>query len=160
MIKEEWLNEPDRIEFQYKGFDCLIQRNIYRGSNPDDFLGNLGGYVALPPSHPYHGKNYQDIDIVVHGGLTCSGECQGLICHTPRDEEAKLDNVWWIGFNCAHYDDLAPGIYALRKPGGILCGPEYSSLTQKTYKNIEFVKNEIEYLVYQLELLTINENEK
>jgi len=82
----EWENEPDKVEFEYLGFKCLIIRH------PE--LKHLCGYVLLPGGHPYFGKHYDDIPVEVHGGLTFS--------LTEGDYHR-------IGFDCAHYWDFVPG---------------------------------------------------
>ena len=40
---------------------------------------------------------------------TRNGPCQpgGHICHVVEDGED--DNVWWLGFDCSHSGDMAPG---------------------------------------------------
>ena len=48
-------------------------------------------YVFLPKGHKYYGKNYDDIDIDCHGGLTYSKE----------DDNSN----WVIGWDYAHFDD-------------------------------------------------------
>lgn len=52
--------------------------------------GAMNGYVQIPKSHPWHGLDYDDIDVEVHGGLTFS-----------RDG--------WIGFDTLHSGDIWPG---------------------------------------------------
>lgn len=52
-------------------------------------MGYRCGYIALPPEHPWHGKDYSGINAEVHGGLNYS---QGN----------KEDGSHWIGFDCAH----------------------------------------------------------
>jgi hypothetical protein len=92
-----WHNEPNRLEFKHAGLDCLLERNM---------SGAWCGYVGLKPGHKYYGTNYSDLDgvIDVHGGLTYSNECNGLICHyTPVD-----DRLWWLGFDTVHCGDMAP----------------------------------------------------
>lgn len=54
------------------------------------------GYIGIPPEHPWYGKDYDDIDANVHGGLTYSNPCK------PRE---KPDGYWWIGFDTAHLND-------------------------------------------------------
>jgi hypothetical protein len=48
------------------------------------------GYALIPPGHPWHGVEYDNIPADVHGGLTYS--------------EADGDD-WWIGFDCSHSGD-------------------------------------------------------
>lgn len=115
-----WQDEPDRLEFEHEGFPCLITR-VPR-------MGHLCGYVAVPPGHPWHGQDYNDIDASVHGGLTYAKFCSGNICHVPKPGEP--DNVYWLGFDHAHCNDLQPGSphYQLPMyPGAV-------------YRDIEYVK--------------------
>jgi hypothetical protein len=51
--------------------------------------------------------------IYVHGGLTFADSCSdevredgGGICHIPYP--GRPADVWWLGFDCAHCDDLSP----------------------------------------------------
>lgn len=93
-------------EFNYKGFDCFINRvGFYKSQSVreainitglDDFgMRNwwLCGYVILPADHPLNGEHYDDINDVidVHQGLTFSDNGD--------------NNTWVIGFDCNHYGD-------------------------------------------------------
>ena len=86
--------------FRYKEYDCVI---VSFTNNSDLFLFQnwcptkyYCGYVRVPYWHPVYEKNYNDIEIQCHGGLTFS--------------DHKLLGTsylgWWIGFDCAHYDDV------------------------------------------------------
>jgi hypothetical protein len=55
------------------------------------------GYVRVPPTHPMHGKSYDEADVAVHGGLTFA---QIEPCQEHEDGQG-----WWFGFDCAHWDD-------------------------------------------------------
>ena len=153
----EWQSEPDLVEWRdaATGYPCLI----VRGS-----MGALCGYVGLPPGHPLHGKGYSEAEqehesLNVHGGLTYADACDegGHICHVPLEGEPA--DVWWLGFDCNHSGDLAPGMDALtrRSSGtaisdalnGIDCGP-----WRVTYKPIGYVRSEVESLAAQLAALT------
>lgn len=123
MIKE-WEHEPDRLEFEYDGFQCLILRC------PES--KHLNGYVGLPKWHPYYGRNYDDMDVDVHGGLTFSQEGDG---------GNWASGSWWIGFDCAHYGDLIPQWL-------LMIGRK--ARADETYRNIEYVKGELMCLVKQL----------
>lgn len=141
MNDKPWENEPDRVEFKYLGFDCLIVRS--------DWLGNLCGYVAVSSEHPYYGKHYDDIELEVHGGLTYSNSCEGKICHRTENDDNKF---WWFGFDCAHLLDLIPSMYELSQSVGVLFDLNGSVNLDdiKTYKTIGFVKNQIRNMVKQL----------
>lgn len=123
-----WANEPDRVEFEAHGFPCLIRRTD---------MGILCGYVAVPPGHPWHGKGYDDVPAEVHGGLTYSEACAGDVCHVPKP--GTPDNVWWLGFDHGHYDDLMPAT-AARIP---------SMRQMSTYKTVDYVKDGCESLARQ-----------
>lgn len=59
---------------------------------------NRCGYVRVPPTHPWHGKDYNDVDVSVHGGLTF-GSLEPCVEH--EDGQG-----WWFGFDCGHFNDL------------------------------------------------------
>lgn len=98
-----WHHEPDRIEWRSHGLPCLIARGP---------LGNLCGYVAVPPRHRAHGRHYDDVLVETHGGLTYAARCYGHICHRPRKGESR--HVWWLGFDCAHAFDAVPSLLSCR----------------------------------------------
>lgn len=126
-----WSCESDRLQWRTEaGLTGLVVRND---------LGALCGYVAVPSGHPLHGKDYGDVAVEVHGGLTYSGECSGHICHEPGPGES--DDVWWLGFDCAHAGDLYPSMtrYAWSWPA-----------TGHVYRDIRFVCDEVERLAQQL----------
>ena len=128
--KGEWDDEPDKAQWQYKGYDCLIVRNR---------LGALCGYVGLPKNHRLYGKHYGELNVGVHGGLTFSDRCvEGAteeegICHT----NGIADDVWWLGFDCSHYRDKLP-----------MHGSVFDS--ESEYRNFDYVKKEVEHLADQL----------
>lgn len=96
-------------------------------------LGYRCGYVVLPPTHPEHGLNYNDISLEYspHGGLTYS-EQEG-------DE-------YVIGFDCAHSGD-APDLEALAAAGGDVSRiPEFMKRSG-TVRSEQYVLNELEQLV-------------
>jgi hypothetical protein len=125
--KGPWDNEPDRIDWVHQGFSCMMLRNHF---------GNWCGYVGVPSDHSCYKKNYDDVYVDVHGGLTYSSLCDktGAICHTP--EPGMPDDVWWLGFDCAHYNDMTPSLLYSDSPG--------------TYRDVTYVKNEVCKLASQL----------
>ena len=94
-----WDMEPDFLEFRASGFPCILVRSG---------LGAWCGYVGVPPGHPWHSKGYDDVEANVHGGLTYAEPCTGVVCREPQPGES--DNVWWLGFDCAHSGDIVPGL--------------------------------------------------
>lgn len=61
------------------------------------------GYIAVPPSHPWHGKDYDSIDCQVHGGLTF-GSIKASIKNWAEAKEIPED-YYVFGFDTAHYED-------------------------------------------------------
>ena len=125
-LRGVWDAEPDRVEWTYRGMPCLIVRVQTHGG--------LCGYVAVPPGHPAHGKGYDDVAVDIHGGLTYARGCGGHVCHVPAEGES--DDVWWLGFDCAHCDDLCPAM-----PTGI---------DDQVYRDVAYVRAEVESLADQL----------
>ncbi len=119
-------NEGDSKKWVYEGYTCLIKRSKY--------MGHLCGYIGLPPTHKLYKKHYDDIDVMVHGGLTFADFW-----------EDERDNLWYVGFDCAHYGDFQPGLAKL-SPGYLRYGLDQGT----TYKNMDFVTKECESLVDQL----------
>lgn len=127
-----WDREPDRIEWRtaHGGRPCLILRNE---------MGALCGYVAVEEGHPWFGKPWHAIDAEVHGGITYAASCAGHICHVPREGES--DDVWWVGFDCAHWPDLMP---AMRNS---ITWPYLADVG--VYRDVRYVRDEVEGLACQ-----------
>ena len=121
--------------FEYEGFPCVVifQPGCFRC-----------GYVGLPQGNKYYGKEYNEIEnIECHCGLTYSRD----YLFGQKDED-----IWWIGFDCAHYrdgydyetgekywgDDLY--IEALKR----VFGNEYSA------KTLGYVEGECQHIVDQI----------
>ena len=146
-----WNNEPDHDVWvdPVTDLDCMINRGP---------SGAWCGYVGVGPDHPWHGAGYNEVGAVdVHGGLTYSDACQedGEICHVPWPN--REHDIWWFGFDCAHFMDLAPGMEAdLRELRGRVSMPARVFLEgegtfgHSTYRNWAFVVGEVESLAMQL----------
>ena len=133
-----WQDEPDKVVWvdDDTGLDCMIVRNR---------SGALCGYVGVPEGHPWHGKDYDSIEPYpdVHGGLTFAAPCaegktenEYAICHNPQ---GRPDNVWWLGFDCAHAWDVCPA----HNRYGDLRGPE------DVYRDLGYVKRQVASLAAQ-----------
>jgi hypothetical protein len=97
-------------------FNCHIRRSTRSG--------HLCGYVTLTTDNDFFGKNYDNIPVSCHGGLTYASE-EG--------------SNWVIGFDCAHYEDLQP----FYTDQSIYAGTG-------TYKNMEYVTDECESICEQI----------
>lgn len=143
-----WDNEPDKLNWvdPATDLDCMLVRNHH---------GAWCGYVGVQPGHPWHGKDYQSIemDVQVHGGLTYSNKCAGDICHVP--EPGRPDDVHWFGFDCNHLWDVAPGMEAqmrrLRREFPEQGWPDKpdSLLLRESYKDMAYAKAQVESLALQ-----------
>ena len=132
-----WQQEPDKVQWvdAATGLDCLAHRGL---------AGAWCGYVGVPEGHPDFKRDYNDVPVSVHGGLTYADLCQENpdpcegICHVPY--EGRPDHVWWLGFDCAHAGDLSPR-FDRRLP---------SLLEYNTYRTLDYVKAECAQLARQL----------
>ena len=134
----EWTNEPNRIDFTYKGYDCIILRHPK--------LGHLNGYIGIPDTHKLFGIDYNSGDNYnlfpnIHGGLTYSSGPHNWV-------DNGKEHIWWVGFDCAHGGDLCPfftkdlGIPGIHKDKLGLLG---------NYRNIEYVISEIKQFIDHLD---------
>lgn len=137
-----WKGEPDRIEWRIGPYVALMLRNARHGM--------WCGYVGLPPGHPWHGLDYNNVPVEVHGGLSFAGACmederpaRERICHVPLPGES--DDVWWLGFDCHHFMDLAP-LFVQRERELFGDDPPPGHYT---YRNVGYVRGEVERLVEQ-----------
>lgn len=73
--------------FEYKGFPCVVimQSMCFRT-----------GYVGIPKSNKFFGKDFGQLNISCHGSLTYSDD--SLFGQPERD-------LWWIGYDTGHYGD-------------------------------------------------------
>ena len=79
------INPVVEKRFEYKGIPCVILFMV---------PGYRCGYVKVPESHEWHGKDIYDLDVNCHCGLT----------YAERYLYGQEDG-WWIGFDCAHACD-------------------------------------------------------
>jgi hypothetical protein len=77
------------------------------------------------------------VHLSVHGGITYAERCAGHICHVPAPGEP--DNVWWLGFDCAHSGDRVPRMDHARG--------------WEQYRDVRYVRSEVESLASQLKAL-------
>lgn len=129
-----WNAEPNYAAWRDEatGLPCVARRNR---------LGAWCGYVGVSPEHPWHGKDYDGVDVWpdVHGGLTYASGCNETtgVCHVPAEGES--DDFWWFGFDTAHLGDLVPGMLRYSDSG-----------LGETYRDLNYVKAETGELARQL----------
>lgn len=92
--------------------------------------GYYCGYVGLEPSHPYYGKDYDELSYIdVHGGLTFSNS------HIPNIPETLNDGLWYVGFDCNHFGDRT--LFEPKELG--------------RFRTTEYVNHELDCLVCELQ---------
>ena len=101
------------------------------------------GYIGLPQGHLLENKDYDEIDLEIHGGLTFASN--GF--HFKKD-----GYNYYIGFDCAHiYDGY--DIETILKHNPNVDIAFYELMNQydvTTIKTTKFVINELENAVKQL----------
>ncbi len=123
-----WDNEPDQVMWVAKDpphFRCMVWRH--------DANGQLNGYVAVPKDHPAWGRDYGEIDVDVHGGLTFAGR--------------GIDDSWVFGFDTSHGFDVCPGMEATMRSIGIGSPMRFGG---GEYRQLAYVRGEVESLARQL----------
>jgi len=120
-----WDNEPDLVYFNYAGFSCVLRRSLMYGA--------WCGYVGVLEDHPYYNQEYAEIGgLIVHGGVTF----RGVISTRLSQGRRWLENLWMIGFDCAHYDDHSP-VLGLKYGAGPECYRDIFYATDETKKLAE-----------------------
>lgn len=146
-----WQDEPyDKIVWvdEASDLDCMVKRGP---------MGVWCGYVGVPPGHPAHGMDYDDVRLAddqwpdVHGGLTYAAPCADseepeAICHVP--EPGRPEHVWWFGFDCGHWQDITPVTQRYLDEAGRTL-PLRGSY-EPTYKSVDYAKAETLSLAQQL----------
>lgn len=154
-----WQAEPDKIQWtdETTGLPCLAVRTPRSG--------NWCGYVGVAEEHPAFGLDYEEANKLaegdeddyrwfrVHGGLTFSDFCQEGdeetgICHVAQP--GQPERVWWLGFDCAHCDDLSPATF-------VTAGKQYQQIMlsnpRYAYRTLEYVQAECANLAAQLRVV-------
>ena len=127
-------------DFMVDGYRCAIVGRK---------MGHRCGYIGLPKEHKYYGKDYNDIDVDIHGGWTYS--------NNSNDYPVESNGLWWIGFDCAHWDD-GKDFELIKVLASI---EEYTHLktmelmfpSDGTVRTIDFVEHELRNAVEQLKEL-------
>ena len=128
---KEMIYKPEReaqilAEGEYKGYHFVI---VSYGTHPC-------AYVEIPKDNPLYKKDYEDIDISCHCGLTFSDD----LTHVRTDLTG-----WFIGWDYAHVGDYigSPTSYYEKE---LFDGKKWT--TEEVY---EEVKNVIEQLIHYFE---------
>ena len=136
---KQWDNEPDFVDIEGKAYHLVVNRS---------HMGNLNGYVGVKRQHPWFGLHYDDNklrNIEVHGGLTYSNKAEW---------EGMKKKYWYFGFDTAHAWDIVPQLEEMKKMHGLPdfeeLFPSFGSFFKSTYKDLNFVSNEVNDLFEQI----------
>ena len=147
MTSSPWTLEPDEDDFSWHGYKCLCVRNSASGA--------WCGYVILPDSHPFcnpdgvvkdkDGEDWQIKTFVedkldVHGGVTFY-------------DYVERSKAWFIGFDCNHFYDFAPGIaerVLSRRERKDLVNRGFNVEEEPKYRTLTYVRKELKRLVEQI----------
>lgn len=142
----EWVEEIDRIVFEFMGYTATVNRVIAREPCDEEiyFGGHLCGYLKIPKDHPYYQE--KNIDIDCHYGLTFNKLILG-------------DH--WIGFDCGHAGDFVPTMEKLKNQNRSLrefreMFPPHEEFKEfaifnPIYRNMEYCIENCIYMIEQLE---------
>lgn len=96
-MKKMVYSENRKIELLDKGKCCGYKYYILNlGTHPT-------AYVEIPKTHKYYGKNYWNIDLPVHYGLTYASNSLNI----SKKKEIK---GWFLGWDYAHCEDYIGGM--------------------------------------------------
>lgn len=85
MIEKDWITKS--------GLRAVVMTH--------DRMGHRCGYVGIAKDSPLAGKNYDNVDVDVHGGLTFG---------KANPKYPVESDLFWFGYDCAHAGDLVPGL--------------------------------------------------
>jgi hypothetical protein len=141
----EWVEEADTLVFEFHEYKACIQRSLTREpfSQAEAYFGGyLCGYVRIPENHPFF-RNKEKIDLFCHGDITFN--------------EAHREH--WIGFDCAHCEDLIPSMEFFKKkrraagefePFPLPKEFENFSIFNPVYRNMKYCIDECKLIIDQL----------
>lgn len=147
------LHNPKDVLFT--GYHLLQEYKVLKTDR-----GHRNGYIKLYKEHPWYGKDETEIQslngqdwVTVHGGITFTDDDYINI-------NTKNYNAWWVGFDCAHIEDL---------PDPSIMSEEYKNITYcdicpsisyylPSIKTTDYVINECKSLIEQALGLKKNNN--
>jgi hypothetical protein len=138
-----WDREPDRVQWQHAGYACLMRRH------PRD--GFWCGYVGIDEAHPAFAKDWQgEAFPALENEVNYSDFCGGTICHVPEPD--MPERVWWIGFDCGHAWDIAPGLDARARSMMKYTAAEevIGGVFRQSYNTEAYVRRRVEALADEL----------
>lgn len=137
-----WADEPDGAQWVEHDVDCLAVRNAWGG--------HWCGYVGVPPGHPWHGQDADDITALIHNGEVTWAAARHRFYRREPGRPRPAD-LWWVGFHCHAYDELGPTReYRYRQRGGLAGWPGDDFADGLTYRTLRWVQREVAALALQV----------
>ena len=143
-------------EGEYRGYKWVVLSNT---------MGYRCGYVAIPRGHPWFERDYDDLPMQCHGGLTFGykpakpaetftdlpGPKKELTL-PAREERVTTDgDDYWVGFDCAHAFDAAdPALYFLDRVDPVVQKAFEAINKHGTIRTTEYVESECHSMIDQL----------
>lgn len=106
------------------------------------------GYVVLPKGHPSEGKDYDAINMSVHGGLTFGTKIGKDRHWLPADLVKEAKGRWMYGFDCAHYQDAQ---FPQDHPKTIEKVERFPSMGKEHYWTADEVEAEVREMITQFQ---------
>ena len=88
-------NSDGSITYISKHNIVMVSTSFQLINNKMFETGTANGYIAIQKNHDLYEKNYDEVWVDVHGGLTYSG----FMKNTPYKD------YWFLGFDTCHYGD-------------------------------------------------------
>lgn len=129
-----WKAEPDFVFWYDQNNNPLCISRL-------PFLGTFCGYIGCDKNSYYYKKDYDQIDLETHYGLTYSGFEPALILNN-LDLNLQQE-FWWLGFDCVHWNDVKPMME-------VYFQMQLKSNQQETYRNIFYIKDILENMAKQI----------
>ena len=108
--------------------------------------GSRCGYVAVPQGHTLHGKDYDEVEVTVHGGLTfADGEGTYPVAG---------EGLWWFGYDCGHWQDARDPELMTPKYKEMYDKGLFSFFDEGTVRSLNYCISECESLATQLKGLS------
>lgn len=141
-MSKKYIVESD---FEYKGLRCVTIFSMNGWRN---------GYVGVSKGNQWYGKDCCDIERQLD-----YGDCHGGLTYSSQDENSEYpveSDLWWFGFDCAHYGDgkdldLAYELFPeFRQSISAIKQCESMFPTYEPVRDLEYVKDNCKSLADQL----------
>lgn len=130
-----WTTEPDEDAFEHLGFRCVVLRGRF---------GSFSGFVAVPPGHPWHGKEHDDVEAPVHRGLSFHVAAWESSINEVHFGDTENRDHWWIGFDASRMGDFSPALFVFDRKliDPIIGEADPLSPTPASYRTFGFMREQ------------------